>query len=152
PIEKKEHRLAVAFLNDYYEPDAPDEKLRGDRNLHVNSFEVQGPLEPRVPLPESHRRIIFESPNLEGTNRRGAARKVFELFATRAFRRPVRNDEVDRLVLFDDLARQNGERFERGIQLGVTAVLCSPNFLFHVEADNRPFKPDQARPLNHWEV
>jgi hypothetical protein len=152
PIEKKEHRLAVAFLNDYYEPDASDEKLRGDRNLYVDMFEVQGPLEPRVPLPESHRRIIFESPNLEGTNRREAARKVFERFATRAFRRPVRNDEVDRLVLFDDLARQNGERFERGIQLGVTAVLCSPNFLFHVEADNRPFKPDQARPLNHWEV
>lgn len=151
-LSKKEHRLAVAFLNDYYKPDDPDEKLRGDRNLHVEQIEVEGPLEPRSPLPVSHTRILFESPQPDGGNRRQVARQVFERFATRAFRRPLRNEEVDRLLLFDDLARENGERFERGIQLGVTAVLCSPNFLFRVEADNRPFKPEQARPLNSFEL
>ncbi len=151
-LTKKEHRLAVAFLNDYYKPNDPDEKLRGDRNLHVVQIEVEGPLEPRTPLPESHRRIIFETPGPDGGDRKQVARQVLERFATRAFRRPLRNEEVDRLLLFDDLARQNGERFERGMQLGITAILCSPNFLFHVEADNRPFKPEQARPLNHFEV
>ena len=36
-------RLSVAFLNDYYQPDAPDPKQR-DRNLIVESIEVEGPL------------------------------------------------------------------------------------------------------------
>ena len=32
-----------------------------------------------------------------------------------------------------DLALQNGDSFERGIQLAVQAVLVSPQFLFRVE-------------------
>ena len=55
-------RLSVAFLNDYYEPNAPDPKQR-DRNLIVESIEVEGPLYSNGdPLPESHRRIIFTTP------------------------------------------------------------------------------------------
>jgi hypothetical protein len=54
-------RLSVAFLNDYYEPKAPDPKQR-DRNLIVESIEVEGPFYSMSdPLPESHRRIIFRT-------------------------------------------------------------------------------------------
>ena len=64
-------RLAVAFLNDYYKPDAPDPKQR-DRNLIVESIEVEGPLySPGDPLPESHRRIIFRTPKTQGRRSRG---------------------------------------------------------------------------------
>jgi hypothetical protein len=44
---------------------------------------------------------------------------------------------VDRLLRLVDLAEQNGERFERGIQLACQAVLVSPHFLFRVELDPR---------------
>lgn len=151
-IDAGDHRIAVAFLNDYYQPEASDPKQRGDRNLVVEALSVVGPTDPPKNLPESHRRIVFTEPEADGRNRRQVARQVIEKFATRAFRRPLSNEEIDRLLLFDDLAAQNGERFEKGVQLAVTAILCSPNFLFRVEADRRPFKPDQARPLNHYEV
>jgi hypothetical protein len=60
---------------------------------------------------------------------------ILERFASRAYRRPVTKDEVDRLVTLYALARKEGERFERGIQLGVQAALMSPFFLFKVEYD-----------------
>lgn len=151
-LDQPEHRVAVSFLNDYYKPEAEDPRERGDRNLYVLSLEVQGPLEARSDLPASHRAIVFKTPQVDGLDRRQAARQVIERLASRAFRRPVGNEEIERLVLLDDLAAREGERFERGIQLALTAILCSPNFLFHVEADRKPFKPNQARPLTPHEV
>ena len=40
-----------------------------------------------------------------------------------------------------DLAEKGGDRFEKGIQLAIQAVLVSPHFLFRVELDARPGAP-----------
>jgi Protein of unknown function (DUF1592)/Protein of unknown function (DUF1588)/Protein of unknown function (DUF1585)/Protein of unknown function (DUF1587)/Protein of unknown function (DUF1595)/Ca-dependent carbohydrate-binding module xylan-binding/Planctomycete cytochrome C len=129
-------RLSVAFLNDYYEPNAPDPKQR-DRNLIVDSIEVDGPLySPGDPLPESHRRIIFRTAKTE-SEVPDAARAIVEKLAARAYRRPVTSSELAKLVKLVDLAIQNGDSFTRGIQLAVQAVLVSPEFLFRVELDSR---------------
>jgi hypothetical protein len=129
-------RLAVAFLNDYYKPDAPDPKQR-DRNLIVESIEVEGPLySAGDPLPDSHRRIIFRTPKTR-SDVPVVARAVLEKFAARAFRRPVTANELTKLVKLVELAISSGDRFDRGIQLAVQAILVSPEFLFHVELDSR---------------
>ena len=129
-------RLSVAFLNDYYEPNAPDPKQR-DRNLIVESIEVEGPLYSKGdPLPEVHRRIIFTTPrNASDTAR--ASRAILERFASRAFRRPVSETELVKLMKLVELALQKGDSFERGIQLAIQAVLVSPRFLFRVELGSR---------------
>ncbi len=63
----------------------------------------------------------------------GAAREILQRFATRAYRRPVNEGELAKLLKFVDLAMQNGDRFDRGIELAVQAALVSPQFLFRVE-------------------
>ena len=129
-------KFGVSFLNDFYNEKAPNPKDR-DRNLVVDSLEVQGPtLSADAPKPDSHKRILFKTPTKE--NRADVAREVVERFASRAYRRPITGGELARLVKFVDLAAQNGESFERGIQLAVEAVLVSPQFLFRVELDRRP--------------
>ena len=129
-------RLAVAFLNDYYKPEDPDPKKR-DRNLILESIEVEGPLySPGDPLPESHRRIIFRTPKTKADTP-VVARAVLDKFASRAYRRPVTATELTKLAKLVELAIQNGDRFDRGIQLAVQAVLVSPEFLFRVELDSR---------------
>jgi hypothetical protein len=151
------HTFGVAFLNDYYNEDDPDPTNR-DRNLVVESIEIQGPYPTKdVPLPEPHRRIIFKTPTRE--DRSEVAREVVERFATRAFRRPVTPGEVARLVKFVDLALENGDSFERGVQLAVQAVLVSPQFLFRVELDLRPqrqgrqpAKPADAPLISEFEL
>jgi len=139
-------RLSIAFLNDYYQPNHPDPKQR-DRNLIVETIEVEGPLySTGDPLPESHRRIIFTSPKTKGDVPK-AAHAILERFASRAYRRPVTEDELAKLIKLVDLAIQQGDRFERGIQLAIQAVLISPQFLFRVELNSRG-KPTKARTGN----
>ncbi len=129
-------RLSVAFLNDYYQPDAPDPKQR-DRNLIVESIEVEGPLYTSGdPLPESHRRILFTTPrNASDISR--ASHAIIERFVSRAYRRPVGEGEITKLMKLVELAGQKGDSFERGIQLAVQAMLVSPQFLFRVELGSR---------------
>ena len=99
----------------------------------MQSIEVEGPLYvPGDPLPESHRRILFRTPKTPGEFQDCAA-EVMGKFATRAYRRPVTGGELAKLLRFVDLARENGDSFERGIQLAVQATLVSPQFLFRVE-------------------
>ena len=129
-------RLSVAFLNDYYQPSAPDPKQR-DRNLIVESIEVEGPLYSiGDPLPESHRRIIFTTPkNANDTSR--ASRAILERFTSRAYRRPANDSEVAKLMKLVELALQQGESFDRGIQLALEAILISPQFPFRAELGSR---------------
>ena len=152
------HRVAAAFINDYYDPDNPDPSQR-DRNLFVESLEVEGPIhEPGDPLPESHARIIFRSPQ-SPEEFHDCASEVIERFMRRAYRRPVTGGEVAKLVRLAEIAREHGDGFERGIQLAVQAVLASPQFLFRVEL-YRPERDRRGRvintaggaPLNDFEV
>jgi hypothetical protein len=143
------HRFAVAFLTDYYQPDAANPNDR-DRNLVVDFLEVEGPLGWQGPLPLSHQRIMIADPKKVGRDE--AARKIVTAFARRAFRRPATKDEVERLVRYVGLAEQQGESFERGIQLAVQAALCSPHFLFRVEIDRDPSKPAAKFPVGQYEM
>ncbi len=134
------HRLAAAFVNDYYDPDFPDPAKR-DRNLVVKSIEVQGPFRgPDDELPPGHALILVKRPT-KPEEFSDCAATVLERFLRRAYRRQVTGGEVAKLVRLAELARENGESFERGIQLAVQAVLASPQFLFKVEL----YKPERDR-------
>jgi mono/diheme cytochrome c family protein len=161
-IPAGQHKFEVAFTNDYYVPaketTGPDGKKKykraEDRNLFVEYLEVQPDAGVAPPLPASHKRIFIampQDPN-DPAERMACARKIMAAFARRAWRRPVTADEVNRLARYVDLAAKNGESFERGIQLAVTATLCSPNFLFHVETDPQQLGASQKRLLNDYEL
>ncbi len=141
-------KISADFINDYYQPNNADPKQR-DRNLYVASFEIVGPLEDIKPIPESHRRIIFIQPELG--KEKDAATQILSKFALRAWRRPATADEVGRLIRFVDIAKREGDSFERGIQLALQAVLVSPNFLFRLELDDRP-GASVSKPLNDYQL
>ncbi len=50
-------------------------------------------------------------------------------FATRAFRRPVTAEEVEKYARLFDLAQEKGEDFETSIRLPLQAILVSPRFV-----------------------
>jgi hypothetical protein len=137
-LKKGKQRLSVEFLNDYYEPDSKDPKLKGDRNLHIVSLKLIGPLGVLPDkLPESHTRIIQKTPGPKATRAQqiAAARTNIEAFATKAFRRPVQPEELTRLVKFAEAALIDKQPFEGAMRLAVTAILTSPNFIFKIEQD-----------------
>ncbi|AMV39406.1 DUF1592 domain-containing protein [Planctomyces sp. SH-PL62] len=151
-------RIAAEFLNDYWEPGNPDPAKR-DRNLIVQSIEIEGPQDVAgAPLPPSHKLVVFRTPT-KPEEFFDATTEVLERFLRRAYRRPVTGGEVAKLVRLAELARENGESYEQGIQLAVQAVLASPQFLFRVElyrpkrdAKGKPIASPGGTPLNDFEV
>jgi hypothetical protein len=145
------HTIALAYLNNYVNNSASDRRLRGDRNLFARDLEIVGPLgNPRPELPESHRRVIPSQPSNENDD--SVAQRYIAEFASRAFRRPVREEEVDRIAKLYRLVRADGGTFNEGMRLAVQAILTSPHFLFRWELDSAHSVPDGIRNLNAYEI
>lgn len=140
-----------------------DQRYGSDRGLHVDSMVVRGPLpvsdsvsdsvlrpvsELADELEGSHSRIVFCHPLYGDDSRRSCGEQVVSRFAERAFRRPLEDGEVVRLMAMFDLALARGESFERSVQVTLTAVLVSPQFLFLVEPDGIK----ENRPLTDYEL
>ena len=68
---------------------------------------------------------------IDGSN---CARAILERMARRAYRRPVSEEDVDRLMMFYDRGRE-GAGFDSGIEMALRRLLVSPEFLFRVERD-----------------
>lgn len=134
--------VGVAFLNDFYQPKEGNKPAQ-DRNLGVQYIQVEGPIGETGQLPPSQARILIAKPTT--ADWKPAERQVLGRLASRAYRRPVTTAELDKLVKLAELAHANGETYEKAIQLGVVAILCSPNFLFRAET------PANG-PLNSYEV
>src|SRR2546427_125257 len=142
------HKFAAAYLNNYRNPKDPNPKNR-DRNLVIHYLEVEDtdPWQPPV-LPESHKRIFFHQPTPETKTQ--VAREILGRFATRAFRRPVGREEVDRLMKLFALGDTNGESFEQSVKLVLEAVLVSPSFLFRGELQPDPNNPAVVHPVDEF--
>ena len=120
--------------------------------LNIDWVEITGNYHESWPSPQ-RQAILFDSPHREDETR--YAREVLSHFMTRAYRRPVRPDEVNRkLALFARL-RDKEASFEATIISTLTAVLCSPNFLLISEPDKADVASNavpKKRPLNDYEL
>ncbi len=139
----EKNRVSVEYLNDFYDDKLP--KGKQDRNLVIQSVEISGPNGGESPLPESHRKLIPFTP--EPAKQDAAAKTFLRTFASRAYRRPATEEDVERLMRVYKLAEKAKLPFEKGMQLGVQAALVSPNFLYRIEVDN-----NGTRPLSGYEV
>jgi hypothetical protein len=137
-----EHELIVAFVDrSHVETDENvGTGFRGigdlgfgagsDRSARLsNGIEVVGPYNPTGVTRTPSRDLIFVcDPKTAGET--ACARKIAENLTRRAFRRPVTAADVDRLMPFYDLGRENNGSFDLGIEQVVMGVLASPEFLY----------------------
>ena len=149
-VNAGKYRVSAAFLNDFYQKPPPGKRNPIDRNLYIQFIEVEGPTDVPPDLPETHRRIFVAKP--EGGNKLEAARKIVSEFTRRAYRRPVKPEEVERLLQIFKMADANKEPFERSIQLTLQAVLVSPQFLFRGEIQPEPDNPQRIYPVNEYSL
>lgn len=124
-LERGQRTVAAHFTNDFYEPNV------ADRNLAIESVTLAGPLPGTVEYPENRDTVLFARP-ADGSVGAGrdAAAVVLERFASRAFRRGVKPEELDGLLGLYEGARGAGDSHEEGVRLGLAAVLVSPGFLY----------------------
>ena len=67
---------------------------------------------------------------------RERTREILQGFVDRAYRRPARSDEVDRLMRVVEKRRAEGQSDFAAMKDGLKAALCSPAFLYLVEPES----------------
>jgi len=101
--------------------------------------------------PETRERILFVKPG-NGVSEDEAARQVLRRLATRAFRRPVEEAQLERLLQLVRISRKRGDGFEGSIRFALQAILVSPRFLFRIEKDPEPDNAENVRTLDEYEL
>src|SRR5436190_6719296 len=95
-------RLSAGFVNPFVAPDSTDD-APNRRLLFVRSIVADGPHNPPPPPASANQNKLMA--HAEGLEPREAAREIVTRFATRAFRRPVKPEEVERILRIYDMAR-----------------------------------------------
>ena len=138
-----EHKLAFEIR-----PIGPDRDQKRLLRLRLNQVVVRGPFDQRHWVQPKDYEKYFPKPVPSSAGAREKyARELLTNFATRAYRRPVDQPTVDRLVkMAQGIAAQPGGTFEAGVAQAMVAVLASPRFIFR-EEEVLPLRPGQANPL-----
>src|SRR5262249_7988012 len=99
---------------------------------HLREFAVAGPTHVTGVSDTPARRRIFTCRALSTAEELPCATRILTSLATKAYRRPVRQADVDGLLKFYSAERaKNG--FEAGIRTSIQAMLASPHFIFRLE-------------------
>jgi hypothetical protein len=96
----------------------------------VGNIEVEGPFGATGLSRTASRDKIFVCEPESQSEERACAERITATLARRAFRRPVEQKDVDRLMPFYETGRRNGGGFDVGIEHMLTALLASPDFLY----------------------
>lgn len=124
----------IAFRTEPVNPEL--ERLRSRMDFRMISVRVDGPLDRSQWTHPPGFEYIYprESPPTDAAQRREYATEVLDRFASKAFRRPVSEATLSRLVeLAEETYSLDGKTFEQGIAQAIVAILASPKFLFHLE-------------------
>jgi hypothetical protein len=137
-----QRKVAVAFLRRTFAES--DDRLhvlrqgfeRGvgqDRVMRVDWFEVSGPFNATGVSAMPSRDRIFSCYPQTPAEERPCAEEIVSKLATRAFRRPLSEDDIsERLAYYED-GRRDGGDFEQGIEFAIAGILASPHFLYRAE-------------------
>ena len=104
--------------------------------LQIRTLWAEGPLDTR---PDTQLELLActpDTPQVEQT------REVLTRLLRRGYRRPPTEVEVEQLVQFVGAVQADGAKWEAAIQQAIKVILCSPKFLFRLELDDRPQRPD----------
>lgn len=85
---------------------------------------------------------------MEGGKTAEEARRGLEKFATRAFRRPPSEAELDKYLSLVDSEISAGSDFVSAVKTAMLGILCSKDFLYIVEGS----AGDQSGKIDDWEL
>jgi hypothetical protein len=147
--EKGDHKLQFVL-----EPLVPESKKKNILELKINTVQITGPMEEKYWAPSRNYDRFFTraQPPTDASERKAYAREIIQKFATRAFRRPVDDRTIDKLVAIAQHTYDfPGKRFEDGVAQAIMATLSSPRFLFRIEqARSGSSQNDKSAPVDEY--
>ena len=159
PLKAGPHKIAVAFLQ---KPQALNTRrlqnyVRSSSDTidfsgypHIDEVILSGPFNATGSGDTPSRRRILVCRPATVAEEEPCARRILSALARRAYRGDVTAADTDALLTFFRRGRQDGGRFEAGLDLALRRMLASPKFVFRVERDPQgaaPGRPYQLRDL-----
>ncbi|MET0293275.1 MAG: DUF1592 domain-containing protein [Steroidobacteraceae bacterium] len=99
---------------------------------HLHELIVGGPLKVSGVSETPSRRKVFTCTPRSDAERAPCARSIVTRLAAQAWRRPLSQDEVGKLMTLYGLGEAD-EGFEGGVGVSLQAILASPNFVYRFE-------------------
>lgn len=132
-----------------------NQPLDGEEPLYlsIQRLILQGPVDGEVrEYSKGYRMILVDGPAPESDRAAERyARKIMRSFVSRAFRRPIDERDIDRLVaIVKETDKLPGKNFQDGIKQAIATCLASPRFLFRVEIQPEPNNPERIVPLDEY--
>jgi hypothetical protein len=122
--------------------------------LSIQSLVLQGPLDgSKKEYSKGHRMIFVDGPPPEDDPAAAEryARKILRSFISRAFRRPIDERDINRLVaIVQETHKLPGKTFQDGIKQAIATCLASPRFLFRIEIQPEPNNPNHIVPIDEY--
>jgi hypothetical protein len=117
----------------------------------IYSISIVGPYNAKGPGDTPSRRRILVCRPTRPSDEEPCARKIFATLTRRAYRRAVTDKDLEAPLKFFRQGRANGS-FDEGIDMGVRAVLVSPEFLFRIEQDPSGVAPHSPYKISDVEL
>jgi hypothetical protein len=141
------HRIGVAFVAT---SDLPDTGLNKSfqRTMnspgsisgytfypHVGQVFIEGPFKGTAATDTQSRRRIFECYPQQVSDEASCARKIITTLTTKAFRRPASKADIKVMTDFFHSGRQQGGKFDNGIEAVIQRLLADPDFIYRAEIE-----------------
>jgi mono/diheme cytochrome c family protein len=117
-----------------------------DSEAAIDSIQITGPYNGTRPEASPSRQKIFVCQPAAQADEPSCARRIVSTLARRAYRRPVKPEEVDALLRLYEQGRAGGG-FDNGIEWVIERVLVAPDFLFRIEPE-----PANAQPGTPYRI
>jgi hypothetical protein len=162
------HQIGVAFLRKTAAEPERTRKLYlrpftgegsgGDSRYqpYVDRVSISGPFEssgtrPALDTPSRARLFVCHASAADGPEATACATDILSTLARRAFRRPVTDEDVGRLLIFYERGAMTSG-FDGGIELALRRLLVSPEFLFRVVEEPAGATPGVPYALSDLEL
>ena len=164
-VEAGSHVVSVSFVRELWEserlPQMPfrgrginnDERYMGYALLR--SIDIAGPHEVSAwgeDLDTPSRQEIFVCHPRRGAEEEACATEILSRMARRGYRRSATDGEVQTLLEFFDMGREEGGSFDAGIQFALERLLVTPAFLLRIYEDPAQVEPGEIYRLSDLEL
>lgn len=160
-VEAGQRDLGVTFREDY---SSLEETLRQPYQSHFNyhrhprlspaiyQVTITGPYDSSsAGMSGSRRRVLPEVPGA-GQDPKAVAAENLRLLMRRAWRRAITEEDLDRVLAFFEEGYAVEKNFDAGMELALSAILVSREFLFRVEPDPEGLAPGTPYELSDLEL
>ena len=161
PVSAGPHAIGVAFLK---KPSLLAETPRQPYQARFNSYRhpriqpaiysisIVGPYDAKTPRDTPSRRRIFVSRPANPGDETASANRILTALTRRAYRRPVAKADLEGPLALYRQVRTDGGDFDAGIEMALSAVLVSPQFLFRIEQEPPDVAPKTAYRISDLEL